>query len=99
MKNTLLFICSTNILVRLLTVNVENCLTPQKSENVLPHFIQSSLENGTPSSGTSPLASYKEVLPPPPPRAQNSNTAIAKGVMSCEDKLEKLELIATDFFH
>ena len=66
MKNTLLFICSTNILVRLLTVNVENCLTSQKSENVLPHFIQSSLENGTPSSGTSPLASYKEVLPPPP---------------------------------
>ena len=67
MSNTLLLICSTNILVRLLTVNVENCLTPQKSENVLPHFIQSSLENGTPSSGTSPLASYKEVLPPPHP--------------------------------
>ena len=40
---------------------------PKKSENVLPHFIQSSLENGTPSSGTSPLASYKEVLPPPHP--------------------------------
>ena len=29
---------------------------------------QSSRENATPSSGTSPLASYKEV-PPPPPRA------------------------------
>ena len=30
-----------------------------------PHFIQSSLENGTPTSGTSPLASYKEVPLPP----------------------------------
>ena len=29
MKNTLLFICSTNILVRLLTVNMKNCLTPK----------------------------------------------------------------------
>ena len=33
-----------------------------------PHYSQSSRENATPSSGTSPLASYKEV-PPPPPRA------------------------------
>ena len=33
MKNTLLFPNSTNILVRLLTVNMKNCLT-QKSENV-----------------------------------------------------------------
>ena len=29
MKNTLLFICSTNILVRLLTVNAKNCVTPK----------------------------------------------------------------------
>ena len=29
-----------------------------------PHYSQSSRENATPSSGTSPLASYKEVLPP-----------------------------------
>ena len=64
MKTTLLFICSTNILVRLLTINMENCLTPKKSENVRPHFIQSSLENGAPSSGISPVASYKEVPPP-----------------------------------
>ena len=28
MKHTLLFICSTNILVRLLTINMKNCLTP-----------------------------------------------------------------------
>ena len=32
-----------------------------------PHYSQSSRENATPSSGTSPLASYKEVSPPPPP--------------------------------
>ena len=50
-----------------------------------PHFIQSSRENGTPTSGTSPLASYKEVpFPPPPPRAQNSNTTNAKGVRCLE---------------
>ena len=30
-----------------------------------PHYSQSSRENATPSSGTSPLASYKEVAPPP----------------------------------
>ena len=32
-----------------------------------PHYSQSSRENATPSSGTSPLASYKEVPHPPPP--------------------------------
>ena len=30
-----------------------------------PHYSQSSRENATPSSGTSPLASYKEVHPTP----------------------------------
>ena len=30
------------------------------------HYSQSSHENATPSSGTSPVASYKEVPPPPP---------------------------------
>ena len=34
-----------------------------------PHYSQSSRENATPSSGTSPVASYREVPPPPPPRA------------------------------
>ena len=63
MKNTLLFTYSTNILVRLLTVNIKNCLT-QNSENVRPHS-SNSIENATPSSGTSPLASYKEVPHPP----------------------------------
>ena len=78
MKNTLLFLCSTNILVRLPTINMENCLTSKISENVRTHYSQSSRE-----------------VPPPPP-AQNSNTANAKGAMSCEDKLEGLKLIATD---
>ena len=32
---------------------------------VRPHYSQSSRENATSSSGTSPLASCKEVLPPP----------------------------------
>ena len=64
MKNTLLFTYSTNILVRLLTANMNNCLT-QKSENVRSHSCNS-VENATPSSGTSPSASYKEVTPPPP---------------------------------
>ena len=31
-----------------------------------PHYSQSSRENATPSSGTSPVASYREVPPPPP---------------------------------
>ena len=30
-----------------------------------PHYSQSSRENATPSSGTSPIASYREVPPPP----------------------------------
>ena len=30
---------------------------------ISPHYCQSSPENATPSSGTSPLVSYKEVLP------------------------------------
>ena len=68
-----------NILVRLLTVNVKNCLTPQNSEmcdpilvtllKMQPRYSQSTRENATPSSGTSPLASYKEV---PPTRVANS---------------------------
>ena len=41
---------------------------PKKSENVRPHYSQSSRENVTPSSGTSPLPSNKEVPFPPPPR-------------------------------
>ena len=74
MKNTLLFnffTYSTNILARLLTVNMKNCLTPKIRKCVLvtllkmrPQYIQSSCENATSSGGTSQLASYKEVPPP-----------------------------------
>ena len=75
MKNTLLFIYNTNILVRLLTVNMKNCLTPKNPKmcdpilvtllKMRPHYNHSSRENATPSSGTSPLACYKEVPYPP----------------------------------
>ena len=83
MKNTLLFICSTNILVHLLTVKYEGMSYPKKSKNVRPHSSNSienaphsshtSRENATPSSNTSPLASYKEVLPSPPPHPLQEN--------------------------
>ena len=73
MKNTLLFTYSTNILVRLLTVNMNNCLSPKNlkmCDSILasllkmqPHYSQSSRENATPSRGTSPLASCKEEPP------------------------------------
>ena len=46
MKNTVLFTYSTNILVRLLTVTMNNFLT-QKSENVRTHS-SNSIENTTP---------------------------------------------------
>ena len=46
MKNTLLFTYSTNILVRLLTVNMNKSL-PQKSENVQPDS-NTYFENATP---------------------------------------------------
>ena len=63
MKNALLFTYSKNILVRLLTVNMKNCLT-QESKNVRP--LQVTLLKMRPhysqSSGTSP---YKKVPPPP----------------------------------
>ena len=54
---------------------MKNCLTPQNPKmcdpilvrlfKMRPHNSQSSCENATPSSSTSPLASYKEVTPPP----------------------------------
>ena len=65
MKNTLLFICSTNILVRLLTGIMKNCLTPKNPKicdpilvtllKMRPNYSQSSRKNATPSNGTSPL--------------------------------------------
>ena len=79
MKNTLLFTYSTNILVRLLTVNMNNFSSYPKNPKMCdpivvtllkmrPHYSQSSRKNATPSSSTSLLASYKEVPPPTPPR-------------------------------
>ena len=64
MENAFLFIfiCSTNILVRLLTINKKNSLTPKIPKMCDPILV--TLENVT--SGTSPLASYKAVTPPPP---------------------------------
>ena len=48
MKNVLLFIYSTNILVRLFTVNMKEELSyPPKSGNVRPHS-SNSIENATP---------------------------------------------------
>ena len=74
MKNTSLFTYSTNILVRLLTVNVKKFFYPKNPKmcdpilvtplKMRPHYSQSRGENATPSSGASPLAYYKEVPPP-----------------------------------
>ena len=74
MKNTSLFTYSTNILVRLLTVNVKKFFYPKNPKmcdpilvtplKMRPHHSQSRGENMTPSSGASPLAYYKEVPPP-----------------------------------
>ena len=57
-------------------MNMKNCLTPKIQKmrvdpilvtllKMRPHYSQSIHENATPSSGTSPLASYKEAPPPP----------------------------------
>ena len=79
MKNTLLFTDSTNVLVSLLSVNVKNVLTqknPKMCDPILetplkmqPLYSQFGRENATPSSDTSPLASYKEVPPSRDPNA------------------------------
>ena len=71
LRNTLLFIYSTNSLVRLLTVNMKNFLAPKNPKMCDPIIGQSGHENATPSSGTSPLASHKEVPPPLPPAGLN----------------------------
>ena len=46
---------------------------------MLPHYSQSSRENATPSGGTSPLASYKEV--PPPPRTLYCSDALKQSFL------------------
>ena len=54
-----------------LLLKIRKCATPFLTRKTLlkirPHCSQSSCENATSSSYTSPLASYKEV--PPPPKA------------------------------
>ena len=89
-ETTLLSVCSKNILVLLLTVNVTNSLTPKNLKmcdpilvtllKMRPHYGQPSRKNSTPSSGTSPLASYKAVPPPPPPpgETQSCDAPISK---------------------
>ena len=52
-KNTLLFVCSTNILLRLLTVNMKNCLTQKNSKMCDPIVV----------------TLLKMRPPPPPPQA------------------------------
>ena len=55
-----------------------------------PHYSQSSRENATPSSGTSPLASYKEV----PPRefetlhVRESKTVLDSGLQTVDSRFE-----------
>ena len=49
-----------------------------------PHYSQSSRENATPSSGTSLLASYKEVQPP---GNQRRSTAVIPGWARREERL------------
>ena len=63
MKNSLLFTYNTNILVRFLTVNMKNFLSPILVTllKMQSHYSQSRRENATPSSGTTPLAPYKDV--------------------------------------
>ena len=103
MKNNLLFIYSTNILVRLLTVNMKNFLTPQNPKmcdpilvtllKMRPHYSQSSRENATPSSGTFPLASYKEV---PPPRVREERLS-EQGPNQCQEHMGSSKSAWLDF--
>ena len=82
MKNTLLFTYSTNLLVRA-NRKYEQLSNPQNRKMCDPilvtllkmqhHYSQSSRENATPSSGTSPLASYKVGL-----HKQKKDTASTK---------------------
>ena len=113
MKNSLLFIFRTNILESLLTINMKNGLTPQNPKicdpilvtllKMRPHYSQSSRENATPSSGTSPSASYKEVPPFRPPPGTNNAQTLLPGMNSVEphclnSRDELLESISLVFF-
>ena len=57
-----------------------------------PHSSQSSRKNATPSSGTSPLASYKEVTPPPPPPGSwDAQNVCPVTIMSFEKRIQAPE--------
>ena len=47
---------------------------------IRPHYSQSSHENATPSSRTSPSASYKEVYPPSPPPMLFRVSSLKQGI-------------------
>ena len=66
LKNTLLFVCSTNILVRLLTVNVKNCLTSKNLKMSDPILVNLAVKLRPYRVAKSLVASYKEIPPPPP---------------------------------
>ena len=71
---------------------MKNSLTPKNPKmcdpilvtvlKMRPHYSQSSREDATPSSGTSPLASYKEVPPPRPPLREGSQFNLLDGNLS-----------------
>ena len=74
MKNTLLFTYCTNSPGTFANRKYEDFSDTPKMCNLIletllkmrPHYSQSSRENATSSSGTSPIASFKEVPPPAP---------------------------------
>ena len=78
-KTIYIFTHRANILVLLLAVNMKNCLTPKIKKmcypilatllKMRPYDSQFSRENATPASGTSPLASNKQVPRPGPSRS------------------------------
>ena len=79
-KSTLLFICSTNILVRLLTINMENCLTQKNPKMCDPIIVNPVVKMG-PHPAAHPHYPLIRKYPPPPSPVQNSYTENAKGVM------------------
>ena len=76
---------------------MENCLAKSRIYKMRPYYGQSSRENATPSSGTSPLASYEEVPPPPvrfKPQAEDIDEALADAKESlelCKSNVTKMQ--------
>ena len=86
MKNTLLFTYSTNSPGTFANRKYEDFSYPKNPKmcnliletllKMRPHYSQSNRENATPSSGTSPLASFKEAPPHPPAFAITGHTDV-----------------------